>query len=306
LTGLIVRRVVRGLLTLWVVLTLVFFGLRLSGDPVRLLLGDEASPEAYAAMRERLELNEPAAIQYVKYLQLVAQGDFGDSIREKRPVTEVVFARLPATLVLAGAAMAISVLVGIPIGIIAARKRNSLLDRGLMAFAFFGQSAPSFFVGILLILTFSMWLTWLPSAGRGGWQHLIMPAITLSTALTASLARFSRSAVLEVLGQDYVRTARAKGLSELRVTSTHILRNAAIPVLTIFGLQVGLAISGAVVTETVFAWPGVGRLATSSVLGRDYPVMQFVVILIAASVVVTNFVVDILYGIADPRIRRAS
>ncbi|MFW6076033.1 MAG: ABC transporter permease [Chloroflexota bacterium] len=300
----IVRRFLRGLLTLWVVVTVVFFGLRLSGDPLFALLGTEASPEAYESMREKLGLDESLPEQYARYVGLVVTGDFGESIRERRPVTEAVFDRLPATAQLAAASMVVSVVVGIPMGVIAARKRNSLVDRGLMALAFFGQSAPNFFVGILLILLFSMWLTVLPSSGRGSWQHLIMPTITLSTFGIASLARLTRSSVLEVMNQDYVRTARAKGLRSRSVLTNHILRNAMIPVVTVFGLQAGLAISGAVVTETVFAWPGMGRLAATSVFTRDYPVVQFIVMLIALTVVVANFLIDILYGVLDPRITR--
>lgn len=302
--GFAVRRLARGILTLWLVVTIVFFGLRLSGDPVTLMLGFEASPEAVDSMREKLGLNESVPIQYLRYLQLVAQGDFGDSLREPRPVTEVVFDRVPATLELAAASFVLAIAVGVPIGIIAALRRNSLLDRGLMSLAFVGQSAPNFFIGILLILVLSMWLQVLPSAGRGSWQHLIMPAITLSAHGMASLARLTRSSVLEVIGADFVRTARAKGLHESRVIVGHVLRNAALPVVTILGLQLGLAISGAVITETVFAWPGMGRLAATSVFRRDYPVIQFIVLLIAVSVVLTNFLVDILYALIDPRIRQ--
>ena len=297
------RRFIRGILTLWVVVTLVFFGLRLSGDPVFLMLGDEASPEAVTALREKLGLNEPLPVQYVRYLQTIGSGDFGDSLRERRPAVEIVAERLPATAELAAAALALAVFLGIPAGVYAAVRRNSLIDRGLMAFAFFGQSAPNFFVGILLILLFSMSLQVLPSSGRGTWQHLLMPAFTLSTYGIASLARLTRSATLEVLNKDFVRTARAKGLREVSVQTSHVLRNAAIPVITVLGLQVGLAISGAIVVETVFAWPGMGRLIISSVTNRDYPVIQLAVLLIAASVVIVNFTVDILYGLLDPRIR---
>lgn len=297
------RRFIRGILTLWVVVTLVFFGLRLSGDPVFLMLGDEASPEAIAALREQLGLDEPAPVQYVRYLQTVAQGDFGNSLRERRPVTEIVAERLPATAQLATAALALAVLIGIPAGIIAALRRNSLIDRGLMACAFFGQSAPSFFIGIILILIFSMSLQILPSSGRGTFLHLIMPALALSTGGLATLARLTRSATLEVLSKDFVRTARAKGLRETSVQMRHVMRNAAIPVVTVLGLQVGLAISGAIVIETVFAWPGMGRLIISAVSNRDYPVIQMAVLLIAVSVVIVNFLVDILYGVLDPRIR---
>lgn len=302
--GFVMRRFLRALITLWLVVTVVFFGLRISGDPVTLMLGFEATPDAIERMREKLGLNETVAAQYLRYLQLIGQGDFGDSIREPRPVTAVVFDRVPATLELALASLVISVVVGIPVGIFAALRRNSLADRGLMALAFLGQSAPNFFIGILLILCFSLWLQILPSAGRGTWQHLIMPALTLSTYGMASLARLTRSSILEVLSADYVRTARAKGLRDSSVMAGHILRNAAIPVVTVFGLQVGLAISGAVITETVFAWPGMGRLAASAVFRRDYPVVQFIVLLIAVSVVTINFAIDVFYGLIDPRIRQ--
>jgi peptide/nickel transport system permease protein len=298
-----VRRFIRGILTLWVVVTLVFFGLRLSGDPVFLMLGDEASPEAITALRSQLGLDEPVPVQYVRYFQTVGQGDFGNSLRERRPVTEIVAERLPATAELASAAIFISIIFGIPMGILAALRRNTIVDRGLMAVAFFGQSAPGFFIGIMLILIFSMQLQILPSSGRGTWQHLLMPAIALSTYGVASLARLTRSATLEVLSKDYVRTARAKGLKESTVQMRHVLRNAAIPVITVLGLQVGLAISGAIVIETVFAWPGMGRLIIGAVSNRDYPVIQMAVLLIAVSVVTINFIVDILYGVIDPRIR---
>ena len=297
------RRFIRGLLTLWVVVTLVFFGLRLSGDPVFLMLGDEASPEAITALRSQLGLDEPLPVQYLRYFQTVAQGDFGNSLRERRPVTEIVAERLPATAELATAAIMISIVFGIPMGIFAALRRNTAVDRALMGIAFFGQSAPGFFIGIMLILLFSMQLQILPSSGRGTWQHLLMPAIALSTYGVASLARLTRSATLEVLSKDYVRTARAKGLKESAVQMRHVLRNAAIPVITVLGLQVGLAISGSIVIETVFAWPGMGRLIIGAVSNRDYPVIQMAVLLIAVSVVTINFIIDILYGVIDPRIR---
>jgi peptide/nickel transport system permease protein len=300
----IARRVGRGLLTLWIVVTAVFFGLRLTGDPVVLLLGSDAPTEAYDRMRAKLGLDAPAPVQYVRYLGLAAAGDFGDSLRERRPAAAVVLERLPATLELAAAALLLAICLGVPAGVLAALHRNGPLDRALMAVAFVGQSVPAFFLGIVLILAFSLWLRLLPSGGRGSWQQLLMPALTLSTYGIASLARLTRSAVLEVLHQDYVRSARAKGLRERRVLFAHVLRNATIPVVTVLGLQVGQAISGAVVTETVFAWPGMGRLIAGAVFSRDYPVIQFAVLLIAASVVAVNVVVDLLYGVLDPRVRR--
>ncbi|MEZ4680304.1 MAG: ABC transporter permease [Caldilineaceae bacterium] len=201
------------------------------------------------------------------------------------------------------AAILVALLIGIPAGILAALYHNSLWDRLLMAGAFFGQSAPAFFVGIVLILIFSLNLRLLPSSGKGTWQHLILPAFTLSTGLLASMARMTRSSMLEVIRQDYVRTARAKGLSNRGVVLRHCLRNAAIPVLTLFGISVGVLIGGAAITETVFAWPGIGRFAVRSIAIRDYPLIQYIVLLVAASVVTVNFIVDVLYGILDPRIR---
>lgn len=268
------------------------------------MLGDSPQPEAVEALREQLGLNDPLYIQYFRYAQTVATGDFGNSIREHRPTTDVVFERVPATLQLAAVSLTATLIIGITIGIIAALKRNSPIDRLVMAISFFGQAAPGFFVGILLILTFSLWLGLLPSSGRGSWQHLVMPVVTLSTHSIATLARLTRSSVLEVLNNDYIRTARAKGLQGSQVVIVHVLRNAAIPVITLIGLMVAGAISGTVVIETVFAWPGMGRLAANAVFNRDYPVIQLVVLLIAASVVCCNLLVDILYSLIDPRIRR--
>lgn len=297
-------RFIRGLITLWLVVTIVFFGLRLSGDPVQLMLGDSPQPEAVEALREKLGLNDPLYVQYFRYARTIATGDFGESIREHRDATVVVFERVPATLQLAAVSLTVTLIIGITIGVIAALKRNSPVDRLVMAISFFGQAAPGFFVGILLILTFSLWLGLLPSSGRGSWQHLIMPVVTLSMHSIATLARLTRSSVLEVLNNDYVRTARAKGLRGSQVVIIHVLRNAAIPVITLIGLMVAGAISGTVVIETVFAWPGMGRLAANAVFNRDYPVIQLVVLLIAAFVVACNLMVDILYGLIDPRIRR--
>lgn len=300
----ILIRFIRGLITLWLVVTIVFFGLRLSGDPVVLMLGESPQPEAVEALREKLGLNDPLYVQYFRYAGTILTGDFGESIREHRDATTVVFERVPATLQLAAVSLTVTLIIGVTIGVIAALRRNSPIDRLVMAISFFGQAAPGFFVGILLILTFSLWLGILPSSGRGSWQHLIMPVVTLSMHSIATLARLTRSSVLEVLNNDYVRTARAKGLRNRHVVIVHVLRNAAIPVITLIGLMVAGAISGTVVIETVFAWPGMGRLAANAVFNRDYPVIQLVVLLIAASVVACNLLVDILYGLIDPRIRR--
>lgn len=303
MTRFVLGRVVRGLVTLWIVVSAVFIVLRLSGDPAQAMLGPDATPEAVEAFRIRHGLDDPIPIQYVHYLANVMRGDFGDSLNGGRPALELFRARLGATLELGLAAVAIALVIGIPAGVLAAIKRGSLWDRLAMVGAFIGQSAPNFFIGIVLILVLSLRIQVLPSSGRGEPSQLVMPAFTLATGLLATLARMSRSSLLEVINQDYVRTARAKGLSHRSVIVTHTLRNAAIPVVTLLGLWASALIGGAAITETVFAWPGVGRLAVSAVADRDYPVIQLIVIVVAASVVAMNLLVDIAYGFLDPRIR---
>ncbi len=298
-----IRRFLRGLLTMWLVMTFVFVVLRLSGDPAEAMLPDDATVEQIAAFHHQHGLDQPIPVQYYRYFANILQGNFGNSLSEHRSVVELIEGRIGYTLQLGATAVAIALLLGLPAGILAALNRNSLWDRLLMAGAFFGQSAPSFFVGIVLILIFSLQLRLLPSSGKGTWQHLVLPAVTLSTGLLASMARMMRSSLLEVMNQDYVRTARAKGFGFRQVIVRHSLRNAAIPVLTLFGLSIGVLIGGAAITETIFAWPGIGRFAVKAIAIRDYPLIQFIVLLIAASVVLTNFIIDILYGIIDPRIR---
>lgn len=301
-----IRRVLRSGLTLWVVVSAVFVVLRLSGDPAQAMLPDDATPQQVESFRRRFGLDQPIAVQYARYLSRVAHGDFGESLRERQPATDLIRSRIGATLELGGAAILIGLLLGIPAGVLAALRHNSLWDRLLMGAAFFGQSAPNFFVGILLILLFGLQLKLLPSSGRGGWQHLVLPAFTLATGLLAVMARMTRSSLLEVVRQDYVRTARSKGLTSRTILVRHCLRNAAIPVMTVLGLHTGVLIGGAAITETVFAWPGVGRLAVGAITTRDYPVIQLIVIMIAASVVVVNLGMDITYGLLDPRIRLGS
>ncbi len=296
-------RLLRGLVTLWLFVTTVFVVLRLSGDPAQAMLSDEATPAQIENFRRRFGLDRPIPVQYARYLLNLTRGDFGDSLSDRRPVTALIAARVGATLQLGAAAIAIAVLCGLPAGILAALWRNSLWDRALMGLAFVGQSAPNFFIGIILILLFSLQLRLLPSSGRGSWQHLILPAFTLATGLLAALARMTRSSLLEVIRQDYVRVARAKGLSERRVIWRHCLRNAAAPVVTIFGLSIGGVIGGAAIVETVFAWPGIGQLAVNAISIRDYPVIQCIVLMVALSVVAVNFLVDIAYGLLDPRVR---
>jgi peptide/nickel transport system permease protein len=302
LTRFLIQRSIRSLITLWIVVTAVFVVLRMSGDPAMTMLGPDASEDAIVAFRNSYGLNDSILKQYFSYLRNLATGDFGDSMQYRRPVMELFLDRLPATLELAAASVLIAIVFGIPAGILAAIRRNTLWDRATMFGAFIGQSSPNFFIGILLILIFSLQLKWLPSSGRGDVQQLVMPAITLATGLLAALARMTRSSILEVLHADYVRTARSKGLSSQRVLTGHVLRNASLPVVTMCGLWIAGVIGGAAVTETVFAWPGVGRLIVDAVSRRDFPIVQTLVLLVAATVILVNLTVDLLYAVLDPRI----
>jgi peptide/nickel transport system permease protein len=302
----IVQRAIRGAFTLWLVLSLVFIVLRLSGDPAEILLGPEASPAALEAFRLQHNLNDSIPVQYASYWSDVVHGDFGDSLSGGRPVTELFSRRVGATIELGVTALVIALVVGISAGIMAALKRGSVWDRAAMGAAFIGQSAPGFFVGIVLILIFSLRFKLLPSSGRGDLTQLLMPSLTLATGLLATLARMSRSALLEVIQNDYIRTARSKGLANRTVIWHHAVRNAAIPVVTLIGLWMSAMIGGAAITETVFAWPGVGRLTITAISNRDYPLIQFIVIVVAASVVAINLLVDIAYGLLDPRISTTS
>ena len=296
-------RLLRALVALWLVSTVVFVVMRLSGDPVPLLLPPDAPRSEIFRVRAELGLDRPLPVQYMVFIGNVFDGDFGRSIHFRQPALRVVASYLPATLELGLAAFALAVLVAVPIGILSAVKRNSLVDHATMTLALVGQSAPTFFLGILLILVISLHLGLTPTSGRGTWAHLVLPALTLGAFAMASIARLTRSAMLEALGMDYVRTARAKGLSEILVVAKHTLRNAALPVVTITGLQFGTLLGGAVVTETVFAWPGIGRLAIQSIYNRDYPVVQASVFLSAAMFIVLNLVIDVIYGVLDPRVR---
>lgn len=286
------------------VVTLAFAALRLSGDPAATMLPGDASVEELVALRHQLGLDRPLWLQYVQFLGGALTGDFGTSFRHQQPALPLVLERLPATLELAGAALALAVALALPLGILAAVYRGRLLDVLAMAFAVVGQATPYFWMGIMLILVVSVELGWLPTSGRGGLERLILPAVTLGTHFAASLARLTRTSMLEVLGQQFVTTARAKGLSEWSVVLAHALKNAAVPVVTLIGLQFGTLLGGAVVTETIFAWPGVGRLAVQSVFVRDYPVVQAGVFVLALTFVAINLLVDLLYGVLDPRIRR--
>ena len=296
-------RFLRALVALWLVSTVVFVVMRLSGDPVPLLLPPDAPPSEIFRVRTELGLDKPMIVQYGIFVGNVLRGDFGRSIHFRQPALRVVVGYLPASLELALTAFVIAALIAVPVGIVSALRRNTLVDHVAMAVALVGQSAPTFFLGIFLILLLSLQAGLFPTSGRGDWRHLVLPAITLGAFAMASIARLTRSAMLEVLRADFVRTARAKGVSETLVVVKHTLRNAALPIITITGLQLGQLLAGAVVTETVFAWPGIGRLAIQSIYNRDYPIVQCTVFLSAASFVAINFFIDILYGVLDPRLR---
>ena len=296
-------RLLRALITLWVVSTVVFVVMRLSGDPVPLLLPPDAPRSEIFRVRAELGLDRPLPVQYGVFLGNILRGDFGRSIHFREPASRVVMGYLPATLELGLTAFLFAVVVAVPVGLLSAVRRNTFLDHATMGVALVGQSAPTFFIGILFILLLSLKGGWFPTSGRGTWAHLVLPALTLALFAMASVARLTRSAVLEVLRADYIRTARAKGLAEVLVVAKHTLKNAAIPIVTITGLQFGTLLGGAVVTETVFAWPGIGRLAIQSIYNRDYPVVQCAVFLSAVLFIVLNFLIDLIYGFLDPRIR---
>lgn len=299
----LLRRAGHTLIVLIGVVAVTFFLLRLTGDPVALLLPLDATPEAEARLRSQLGLDAPLIVQFGRYVGAVVQGDFGTSLRYRVPAFELFARRFSATLELVVASIAVAILIGIPVGVLAAATRGSAIDTGVMGLALVGQAVPGFYMGLMLILLVSVHLGWLPTGGRGTLAHVVLPTITLSSYLVALVARMTRSSVLETLGQDYARTARAKGLSASRVLFVHALKPALIPVVTLVGLQVGTLFSGAVVTETVFAWPGIGRLAIEGISARDFPVVQVVVLMTAALFVLTNVVVDLIYALIDPRIR---
>ncbi len=298
-------KILRALATILFVVTFAFVVLRLSGDPALMMMGPEAPPDAIAAFRAAWGLDQPLWRQYLDYFGAIAQGDLGVSMRDRKPALGLVLERLPITLALMLPALAVKLLVGIPAGIYAALHRDTWIDRTTMAFSVAGYSVPNFVLGLLLVLLFAVNLRWLPSSGAESWRHAILPVIVLGTAGAGILARFTRSTMLEVLGQPYVRTAIAKGVPWYRVVNWHALPNAAIPTVTVVGFMVGSLIAGAVVTESVFAWPGIGRQLVLAVSQRDVAVVQVILLLVAGSMVASNFTVDLLYGWLDPRVRTA-
>lgn len=302
----VIRRLLQAVLVVFGVVTVVFFVLQLTGDPVRLMLGESASEADIVNVRRRLGLDRPLHEQYVSFLGKAIRGDFGESIRQRgQPAMGIVLNRYPATLQLAFLALAVSVVLATIFGVISAVKRYSVLDNVVMLLALVGQSVPNFWLGIMLILIVAVQFGWLPSQGQGdgSLKYLILPTLTLAAPGLARLTRLVRSGMLEILSQDYVRTARAKGLRERRVIFGHALKNAAIPLVTIIGLDLGVLLGGAVVTEQIFAWPGVGLEVIIAISGRDFPVVQAAVFVIATSFVLINLMVDLLYTWLDPRVR---
>ncbi|MCY6382169.1 ABC transporter permease [Hoeflea prorocentri] len=300
------RTLAKTLLTLFAVITLVFFATRLSGSPLETFLGEGLTAEDRAMMIDYFGLNGSIWEQYARYMRGVLEGNFGLSFVERRPVADIVAERIGPSLQLLASALALTICLSIPLGILAAIYRRSWIGTGIMMFAFVGYAVPNFILAIFMILVFAFTLNWLPVVGNGSPAHFIMPTIALSGVLIAALTRFTRNAMLDVLGQDYMRTARAKGLPEWIVVIKHGLKNASVTIASVLGLQIAaLAAAGNVVVESIFSWPGIGELLVTSAITRDYPVLQFGVIVVAVAVVVINAVIDIAYAFADPRIRLA-
>ncbi len=299
----LLTRAGESLVTLWGVVTIVFFSLRLTGDPALLLLPVGATPQQVAALRHALGFDRPLPVQYVDFLERAVRGDFGVSTRFGEPALPLVLARLGATAELAVLAMVVAVVIGGLAGAAAAMRPNTRVELAAMSTALIGQATPVFWLAIMLILVFAATLRWLPSGGIGGWTHLVLPVLTLATYSTASIARLLRASLLEARAEDYARTARAKGLGDRTMLRRHLLKNALIPVVTVLGLQVGLLLGGAVITETVFSWPGEGRLIVQAIQNQDFPIVQAGTCVLAVIIIGVNLLVDLTYMVLDPRIR---
>ena len=299
----ILRRIFQACICLLGISVIVFLLSHLSGDPALLMAPPEAKPEDIQALRVTLGLDKPLHVQFWMFISKAVQGDFGQSIRRGKPCLEVCLLRFPNTLLLGGAAMAFTLLVGIPTGILSAVKAGGWFDNFGKAFALAGQSMPVFWVGLMLMLLFSVILRWLPTSGMGSWQHLIMPAFALGWYFTAAITRLSRSAMLDILDSEYIKMARIKGVPEVLVILKHGFRNAMIPVVTLAALNIVTLLNGTVITETVFNWPGIGRLIVDSIFARDYPMVQTCVLIASGLFISTNLIVDILYAYIDPRIK---
>ncbi len=303
MTTYVIRRLIHIFIVILLVLTVVFFLTRLTGDPVLFFVPMDTAPADLEEIRERRGFNDPLYVQYGRFMRDALQGDFGDSLRQNEPATNLVFRVIPATLELGAAALLLSIVLGVPLGIFSAIHRGSIADKTSTLVAVLGLSVPAFWMGLLLILLFSVYLGWLPTSGRGSMAHLIMPAVTLAAFSVARYARLARSTMLDVLGQDYVRTGRAKGLSENRVIWVHALKNASIPLITITGLQAGHLLGGAVIVEQVFSRPGIGRLLVQSLLNRDFPVVMAAIVFVAIVYTFMSLLTDLAYAWANPEVR---
>ena len=302
----LIRRILLAVPILLGVVAVVVISLEIvPGDPVALMLGEFATPESIEATRADLGLDRPLLVRYVEYIANVFQGDLGTSIKDRRPVATIIGETLPATAQLAGVAILVALAVGLPLGVASAARPHGVVDNAVRVLSLAGLSMPVFWTGLVFIVIFSVELGWFPVAGRGSWRHYVLPSITLALPSIAILARMTRASLLEVLQEDYVRTARSKGVGSLRILYKHALRNALIPVITALGLQLGQMLGGAVLTETVFSWPGLGRLTVFAIFNRDYLLVQGVVLVLATIYVSVNLLVDISYGFLDPRVRYA-
>jgi peptide/nickel transport system permease protein len=300
----IIRRLLQSVIVIFGVIVITFVISRVLGDPVALLLPPEATPEQRAYLTKDLGLDRPLYVQLAVYVSKVVRGDFGMSFRHQEPAMKLLLDRVPATIYLSLVATFISICIAIPLGIISALKRGTIFDQIGMSLALLGQSIPAFWAGIMMILLFAVTLGWFPPSGYGGLSHVILPAFTLALFFAAATARLTRSSVLDVLDMDYVRYARLKGVPEFVVVMRHVLRNSFITILNIVALQFGLLLGGAVITEFIFSWPGIGRLSLDAIYNRDYPVIQATVVVAAAFFVVINLLVDIIYSATDPRVSR--
>jgi len=301
----VIKRVIQAFFLIKLVMVIVFLLLHMTGDPVLVMLDTDATSEDIAEMRKVMGFDQPLWVQYIRFFKSALKGDFGESIEHGEPAMALVLERFPATLEMALGAFMFAVVIGIPFGCLAAFKEGSLYDKICIGITVLIQAVPDFWLAIMSIMFFSVFLGVLPSFGRGGWQHFIMPAFAASTYHMARLARLMRSQMLEVMRQDYIRTARAKGLNEKVILMVHALKNSAIPIVTVLGLDLGILLGGTVIIEVVFAWPGVGRLVIEAISNRDFPIVQSAVFLMASGFVLINLMVDLLYAYLDPRISYA-
>ncbi len=302
MAGYVIKRVIQAIFLLKLVMVIVFLLLHMTGDPVSIMMDTDATLEDIAHMKKLMGFDQPLWVQYTRFFKGAIQGNFGESIEPGEPAMALVLERLPATLEMALGAFTFAVVIGIPFGCLAAFKEGSLYDKSCVGITVLIQAVPDFWLAIMLIMFFSVFLGILPSFGRGGWQHFIMPAFAASTYHLARLARLMRSQMLEVMRQDYIMTARAKGLNEKVILMVHALKNSAIPIVTVLGLDLGILLGGTVIIEVVFAWPGVGRLVVQAIANRDFPIVQSAVFLMASGFVLINLTVDLLYAYLDPRI----